>query len=206
MLHSAVIVQLTCASTMPEDTSQVAEILQLRRYNAGVMFRPSASMLLAVALLFGGTVACNRAPENKDAVREGVMEHLSKNTGLDLKSMDVEVNNVTFQGNQATAAVSFKPKASPDAGMSMNYTLERRGAKWAVLQKAGSGAGHGGGMPDAAPPDPGAHAPGATPPPANSGEALPPGHPPVAPNSGSKAGAAGELPAGHPPVSQPKTK
>jgi hypothetical protein len=183
----------------------------MRRYNAGVTFRPLTPLLLALALLSGATIACNRAPENKDAVREGVMEHLSKNTGLDLKSMDVEIGNVTFQGNQATAAVSFKPKSSPDAGMSMNYTLERRGAKWIVQQKAGAGAGagHGAGMPDsgAPPADPGAHAPGSTPPPAAAGEALPPGHPPVAPDAGSKKGGAGDLPAGHPPVSAPpKTK
>lgn len=160
-------------------------------------------MLLTIALIAGATVACSRAPENKDAVRAGVMEHLNKNSGLDLKAMDVEVSNVTFEGNQATAAVAFKPKSSPDAGMSMNYKLERRGDKWVVQQKAGSGAGHGAGMPDAAAPaDSGAHAPGATPPP--TGEALPPGHPPVAsPNPGAKPG---ELPAGHPPVAQPKTK
>lgn len=134
-----------------------------------------------VALLTGATAACNRAPENKDAVREGVMEHLSKNSGLDLKAMDIEVGNVTFQGSQATAAVSFKPKSSPDAGMSMNYTLQREGTKW-VVQKAGSGAAHGAGAPDGpVPADPGAHAPGATPPPVGSTEqALPPGHPPVA--------------------------
>ena len=144
-------------------------------------------------------------------MRDGVMEHLSKNTGLDLKSMDVQVGNVTFQGNQATASVSFKPKSSPDAGMSMNYTLERQGPKWIVQQKAGGAAGHAGGMgmPEgAAPPNPGAHAPGSTPPATAAGEALPPGHPPVAGGGAdSKKGGAAELPAGHPPVgSTPKTK
>ena len=63
--------------------------------------------------------ACNRAPENKDAVRQGIMDHLGKNSGLDLKAMDVDVSNVNFQGDKATATVSFKPKSSPDAGMSM---------------------------------------------------------------------------------------
>ena len=182
----------------------------MRRYNAGVMFRSSSALLLTLVLLVVGTAACNRATENKDAVREGVMEHLNKNSGLDLKSMDVTVGDVTFQGNEATASVSFKPKSSPEAGMSMNYKLERRGAKWVVQPKATSGAGHSTGMPDAPPPDPGAHAPGSTPPPAAAGEALPPGHPPVAPDAGGKKGgpaAAGDLPPGHPPVSAPpKTK
>jgi hypothetical protein len=140
------------------------------------------------------------------------MEHLTKNAGLDLKSMDVEVGNVTFEGNTATAVVAFKPKATPDAGMTMNYKLDRQGQKWVVQQKSGGGAaGHASGMGEAAPPpDPGAHAPGATPPPTN-GDALPPGHPPVAaPGAGAQGGSGAELPAGHPPVSgqqaQPKTK
>jgi hypothetical protein len=180
----------------------------MRRYNAGVTFKPASPLLLTLVLLAGGTLACNRAPENKDAVREGVMEHLNKNSGLDLKSMDVAVGDVTFQGNEATASVSFKPKSSPEAGMSMNYKLERRGDKWVVQPKATSGSGHSTGMPGTPPPDPGAHAPGSTPPPAAAGEALPPGHPPVAPDGAKKGGAApaGDLPPGHPPVSAPKTK
>ena len=161
--------------------------------------------MLAVVLLGSATIACNRAPESKDAVREAVMEHLNKNAGLDLKSMTVEVGNVTFEGNTATASVAFKPKSSPDAGMSMNYKLDRRGEKWVVQEKSGGGAGHGAGMGAAPPADPGATAP-------PTGEAMPPGHPPVAPGAGGAKGgaAAGDLPPGHPPVSgqtaQPKSK
>jgi hypothetical protein len=163
----------------------------MRRYNASVTLTRFHTLLLAVLIAGFGTIACNRAAESKDAVREGLMEHLTKNTGLDMKAMDVEVGDVKFQGNQASAVVSFKPKSSPDAGMSMPYTLERRGAKW-VVQKTGSGGGHGGGMPPA------------TEGPAPSGPAgeLPSGHPPVGGGAGSKGGAT-DLPAGHPPVAQP---
>ena len=67
---------------------------------------------LVIPLLLGiAVIACNRAPESKEAVREGIVDHLNKNTGLDLKSMDVDVKNVTFQGNRATANVAFRPKA-----------------------------------------------------------------------------------------------
>ena len=120
-------------------------------------------------------VACNRAPESKEAVREGIVDHLNKNTGLDLKAMDVDVRDVTFKGNQATASVAFKPKTSPEAGMTMNYTLERQGKKWVVQQKAGSAGGHGG--------------------------AMGPGPDAVTP---AKPATPGDLPPGHPPVSQPK--
>ena len=117
------------------------------------------------------------------------MDHLSKNTGLDMNSMTVEIKNVRYEGNTAKAEVAFKPKASPDAGMSMNYTLERRGNQWVVAGRADStGAAHGGGTPQT--------------PPAQGGGDLPPGHPPVASPDASKSGSQprSELPAGHPPV------
>ena len=144
---------------------------------------------LAIVLLFSIWLAgCNRAPENRDAVRQGIIDHLSKNSGLDLKAMDVDVSNVNFQGDKATATVSFKPKTSPDAGMSMNYSLERQGAKW-IVQKAAGSAGHGGAMTQ--PTEPGSPV----------GGDLPAGHPPV--SDSPKAGDS-PLPPGHPPVeSQP---
>ena len=115
----------------------------------------STFYLVCSALLLA---SCNRAPENKDAVKQGVIEHLTKNSGLDLGSMNVEVTNVTFTGNEAKAAISFQPKGSVGEGMSMDYTLLREGRKWVVQKKAGSGA----------------HADV----PAPAG-ALPPGHPPL---------------------------
>ncbi len=135
----------------------------MRSYNADVTLRLVLPLLMALALS-----ACNRAAESKEAVREGIIDHLNKNSGLDVKSMDVVVDNVRFEGSRATARVSFKPKTSPDAGMSMNYTLERSGPKW-VVQKAASG-GHG----------------NMAPPPAADPGALPPGHPPVAPAAPAK--------------------
>lgn len=124
------------------------------RYNSNVK---RFVLSIALALL---SFACNRAPENKDAVRAGLLDHLSKNSGLDLNSMTVDITNVRFQGSEAFATVSFKPKQSPDAGMSMNYTLERRGNQWAV-----KGKGSGGDMHAAPAPQ--------------SGGTMPPGHPPV---------------------------
>jgi hypothetical protein len=143
---------------------------------------------LCAALLIAG---CKRAPENKEAIRQAISEHVTKNAGIDMSQINLEMGDVKFEGNQATAAVSFKPKNSPEQGMSMSYTLERRGDQWVVK---GRGAGHGGtgggmGSPMGAAPDAGAE---------KAGE-MPAGHPPV----NSPGGAKGDLPAGHPPVNQP---
>jgi hypothetical protein len=130
-------------------------------------------------------VGCSRAPENRDAVREAVTEHLSKNAALDMNQLTVDIADVKFQGNEATASVAIKPKSAPEQGMTMSYTLERRGDKWQVK---GRGAGHGGGMGTEGGMDP------------QPGSGMPSGHPPVNAPGGTKSG---DLPAGHPPVNSP---
>jgi len=132
---------------------------------------------LALAMLTG----CSKNIQTDEAVRQGVIKHLSKNTNLSLASMDVTVSAVSFKDNEAEATVSFAPKGGgPASGMQMRYTLEKQGAEWVVKKKAdsGAGAGHGqmpGGMPPAG--------------------AMPPagGMPP-----------AGAMPADHPPMGTPK--
>jgi hypothetical protein len=124
-----------------------------------------AATCAATVLLF----ACSRDINNKEAVRQGVVDYLNKRTGqtgLDMKLMDVAVSNVSFQDNEATATVSFKPKTGGAEGMSMNYALERRGDKWVVKGRKETGVNpHGAtGMPGASMP---------------SGTEMPPNHPPV---------------------------
>ena len=158
------------------------------------MTRGPLTFLFTAALAV--TAGCNRAPENnKEAVRQAVTEHLSKNAALDMNQLTLDVADVKFQGNEATANVSIKPKSAPDQGMTMAYTLERQGDKWQVK---GRGAGHGGGgmgMPGGMPGGMG----GATPP---AGAEIPSGHPPVnSPGAGSPKSS--ELPSGHPPVNAP---
>ena len=117
--------------------------------------------LLLVILLSG----CNRAaPPTKDAVRQGVIEHLGAKSGLDLSSMDIEVASVSFRSKDADALISFRPKGSsdPSSGMQMKYTLEAKKGKWVVKGRPESGASpHG----SAAPQD--------------GSSRLPAGHPPI---------------------------
>lgn len=133
-------------------------------------------LALCCALLW--SIGCNRAAEDKQGVRQGVLQHLQKNAALDLNQLDVNVTDVKFNGAEAVASVAIKPKSAPDQGMSMSYTLERRSDKWEVK---GKGAGHTG-MPGA-------------------GQVSPT---PEAPATGR--GRSGELPAGHPPVNAPAPK
>ncbi|MCU1337735.1 MAG: hypothetical protein JWO19_3316 [Bryobacterales bacterium] len=101
--------------------------------------------MLAAALLMA---ACARKNiENKDAIRQAVIEYLNSpqvqaQTGLDMSSMDVNVTAMAFERDTARATVDFRVK-NGDAGMQFNYTLDRKGDKWVVHPKAENGGGHG---------------------------------------------------------------
>ena len=129
-------------------------------------------LFILVALCAG----CNRTPHSNAAIKQGIIDHLNKGSGLNLSLVDVEVTNVAYQGDKnAVATVFFRPKQNPEQGMSMNYTLEAQGAKWVVTKRAGAG---GGGM-------------GAGANPHGEGAALPPGHPSVPPGGAAPSSASG---------------
>ena len=91
---------------------------------------------------------CSRGGgENKDAVRQGVLDYLSGRRDLNIASMDVAVTSVQFTGNKAEATVSFSPKGvNGSQGMTMHYQLEQQGSKWAVVGRQDSAA-HAGAAP-----------------------------------------------------------
>lgn len=123
------------------------------------MVKYFCSLLVAVAV--AGGVACNRGIDTPEAVRQGVIDYLAKRSNISVSAMNVEVTSVSFRQNEADAMVAFSAKgAGPGQLMSMRYTLERKGGRWVVKEKAESGNPHAG---------------GATASPGN----LPPGHPAV---------------------------
>lgn len=165
------------------------------------------NVLRIVTVALGASIAllsgCKKNIQNNDAVRQGIMNYLSKRS--DLLAMDVTVTSVAYHEDQATATVRFQAKgnSSPTAGMSMDYILERKDNQWVVKGRAG-GEQHDGmqqGAPGGSAP-PGAAGSsgslGAMPNLPGTQPSLPPGHPSVGGNSG--AAPSGSLPPGHPPV------
>ena len=110
--------------------------------------------------------------QNREKVKADLNEYLSSKVGLDLKSVDVDITKLTFEGNKANATVSFHQKAdtSVGAGMVMQYTLDQQNGHWVVTSRADS-QGHGMGA-------------------GSANDSLPPGHP-----------STGALPPGHPNLS-----
>ena len=96
---------------------------------------------------------CHRGVESKDAVRQGVLDYLATK-GMTAAAMDINVATVKFNGDKADATVSFGVKGSGAAQMTIQYHLELKDSKWAVVGKQDAGQHGGGQMP------PGGIAPG----------------------------------------------
>jgi hypothetical protein len=89
--------------------------------------------LVAALLVSGG---CKKQPSDNDAIRAGIMQHLTSVGTLNISAMDVDLRSVSINGNQAHADVEFRPKTggAPGAGMQVSYNLEKRDGNWVVLK------------------------------------------------------------------------
>jgi hypothetical protein len=131
------------------------------------MKREFLAGLLGAALLFSG--ACKSQKADKEAIRQGVVSHLTSMKGLNIPNMDIVVTQYSVNGSQAQAQVEIRAKNSDSAGMmQLAYNLEKRGDQWVVVKSAPAGGTlqHPG--------------PGEVPP----GGAMPPGHPSVGGSAG----------------------
>jgi hypothetical protein len=93
----------------------------------------SACLLTVIALLvlFAG---CKKQESDADAIRTGINQHLASLKTINLSAMDMNVTNVSVQGNQAQAQVEFKPKtgAPQGAAMQVSYSLQKQNGQWTV--------------------------------------------------------------------------
>ena len=140
---------------------------------------------LGLLMLFAG---CKKQESDADAIRSGINQHLASLKTLNLAAMDMDITNVSIQGNQAQAQVEFRPKtgAPQGAGMQVAYSLQKENGAWVVqnTQPAGGSIQHPG-------PGENPHMDGTSPssgsmpnfhdlvPGGGSSNALPPGHPPI---------------------------
>ena len=94
-----------------------------------------ALLLCLIAALFGFG-ACKKQVNDNDAIRAGILQHLTSVGTLNMSAMDMDVRSVSVNGNQAHAEVEFRPKNSgtPGAGMHVAYNLEKRDGAWVVLK------------------------------------------------------------------------
>jgi len=94
-----------------------------------------------VLLLILCIAACQHGVQSNEAVRQGIIDHLSK-AGINVAAMDLTLSSVQFNGAKADATISMTAKGIQGATpMSLTYHLEQQNNKWVVVGRAGS-AGH----------------------------------------------------------------
>ena len=149
------------------------------------------ALALGVAAAFGSLSGCKKQVSDNDAIRAGILQHLTSIGTLNMSAMDMDMRSVAVTGSQAHAEVEFRAKNSGPAGggMQVAYDLEKRGAAWVVLKSLPLG----GMQHPTTGQNPGANQPVHSMP--NFNELLNP----------SGAPAQGTLPPGHPPVNSPQS-
>jgi hypothetical protein len=96
-------------------------------------------------ILLLSLAACNRGIDDKDAIRQGVIDHLATRANLNMNAMKIDITSVSIKGDQADANVAISPKDSKMAGppMTMSYKLQKQGNRWVVQPRPGTSP-HGG--------------------------------------------------------------
>ena len=142
-------------------------------------------------LSFAALIGCSsRNIDTIDAVKQGVIRDIAKN--INVSAMDVNVVSVSFRDKEADAVVSFAPKGMAAAqGLTMTYTMERKGSEWHIKSRAESDL-----QKHAAQPPAGGMT-GAAP---EGSSQLPPGHPPMGGSAAPQGQQPQPLPPGHPPL------
>jgi hypothetical protein len=98
------------------------------------MKRLALTVGLSAALFAVG--GCKKQQSDADAIRAGIMQHLTSVGTLNISAMDMDIRSVSVTGNQAHAEVEFRPKGSGPqvGGMQVAYNLEKRDGGWVVLK------------------------------------------------------------------------
>ena len=100
---------------------------------------------VCLALMMLSLAACNRGTENKEEVKQAVIDHLATR-GFAVKptpempkpSMTVDITSVTFNGEHAEAVAAISVPGGPaGSAMSIPYKLDRQNGKWVVNAPAG---------------------------------------------------------------------
>jgi hypothetical protein len=104
---------------------------------------PLKRIAVAVAILATllAAAACKKQQSDTEAIRAGIMQHLSGVGGLNLGAMQMDIRSVSINGSQARAEVEFRPKTGspPGTGMQVAYNLEKRDGAWVVSKTQAAG-------------------------------------------------------------------
>ena len=95
--------------------------------------------ILGATVLLGACSKSNSAQEQE--VRAAVDAHLQKKSNLALNNMDMKVESVKVNGDNADAQVKFTSKENSQLAVTIQYSLRRAGDHWEVVSSTPMGGG-----------------------------------------------------------------
>jgi hypothetical protein len=84
------------------------------------------------------TSAVSAASPNEAAIGAAIERHLKENSGINMSAMDMAIDSISIQGEQAQANVTFRLKQGGTT-MQMSYFLSRHAKDWLVLRSQPGG-------------------------------------------------------------------
>lgn len=97
--------------------------------------RPFIVLIIVGTLAFSGCGGSGKT-ESKEAVQKAIDAYLAQRQNLSLNNMNTELGEVKFQGETATASVTFRSKQASGMAVSVQYKLKRTGDHWEVESSA----------------------------------------------------------------------
>jgi hypothetical protein len=98
--------------------------------NAAAPASGAANSNPGAAAQSGGSAEVSSA--DAEGIRAAIEDHLRGNSGLNLDAMEMTVDSINIDGDQAQAHASFHVKNGGATGMTMQYFLQRSGTGWVV--------------------------------------------------------------------------
>lgn len=86
----------------------------------------------AVISLVAFATGCSRRSNDQDAIRASIEQRLNGRSDLKMNAMVHDFKQISVNGDQATAQVEFRLKEG-GGSMLINYSLQRQGGKWTVV-------------------------------------------------------------------------
>ncbi len=99
---------------------------------------PTAAPSQPAATNVSSAASSQPSSSDEDAIRQTVEDHVRNNKGINMSAMDMTVDSITVNGDQAQANATFRLKQG-GTSMSMTYTLARHANGWLVLSNQPSG-------------------------------------------------------------------
>ena len=96
------------------------------------MKRIALALGFFAALLAAG--GCKKQQNDNDAIRAGIMQHLTGVGTLNMSAMVMDIQKVSINGNQAHAEVEFRPKTGSPQGYGSLRIQGSSTAAWSLRQ------------------------------------------------------------------------